>query len=94
MNAKELLKEYPDTKQYWLCVDGEAFVEEAHAQAHSEHFRRRVELIDAKTGNIIVADEEATDEEAETTKTKTKVAQLVEATVNANKEKLAKKMKE
>lgn len=62
MNSKELLKEYPDTKQYWLCTDGEAFLEEAHAQAHSEHFRRRVDLIDAKTGNVVVTSDESEDE--------------------------------
>lgn len=68
MNSKELLREYPDTKQYWLCTDGEAFLEETHAQAHSEHFRRRVELIDAKTGNVVLEMEEAKDESPEEAK--------------------------
>lgn len=46
MNAKELLREYPDTEQYFLCSDGEAFLEEEDCQAHAKHFSRNYEIVE------------------------------------------------
>lgn len=52
MNAKELLKEYPETKSFFLVSDGEAFLEEARAQEYGEHFSRTYSHVD-RDGNLL-----------------------------------------
>lgn len=48
MNAKELLKEYPDTTAYFECSDAECFLTEEEAKAHADHFVRTYEKVEVE----------------------------------------------